>query len=158
MTPMSALYHHLLLPVDGSRVSHAAALEGIALARALDARVTAIHVVPEPLAPGLDAWAHDETDFAGKLASLLESKGQAYLDRVREAAQAAGVSCECCIARGAVHAQILSRAAASDCDLIVMGSHGEPDGAERILGSDAVKVATAGSVPVLIHHGEPQRG
>ncbi|MGZ5227785.1 MAG: universal stress protein, partial [Burkholderiales bacterium] len=41
------MFKHILLPTDGSKLSDRAVQRGIELAEALDARVTAVHVVPE---------------------------------------------------------------------------------------------------------------
>jgi nucleotide-binding universal stress UspA family protein len=148
------VYQHILLPVDGSPASQSAARAGIALARRIGAHVTALHVLPEPARVGLDAWAHADQRFGANIADSLEARGERYTGEVREAARQSGVACECRVLRGASpHAAILAEARKSQCDLIVMGSHGTSGaGASRVDG-EAVKVVTLGEVPVLVHHG-----
>ncbi len=147
------MYKHILLPTDGSRLSEQAAAAGVALARSLGARVTVLHVLPRRAESALEAWAHQGRGYAAKLDEALHKRAEEYLDSVRELAMRAGVACECAIARGeTVHAGILAEAAARGCDLILMASHGRSGETATVLGSETVKVATLGRVPVLVHH------
>ena len=147
------MYRHILVPTDGSRVSEEAAGAAIALARALGARLTALHVVAPPAEPRLEGWAHGGPDYGAKLVDALERRGALYLDEVREAAMRAGVACDCVIAHGVSPAVQITRAArAYHCDLVVMASHG-PRGAGGPAGSETLKVVAMGVVPVLTHNG-----
>jgi nucleotide-binding universal stress UspA family protein len=153
---MTGPYTHILLPTDGSTVAEQAVAAGIGLARALGARVTAVHVIPDQAAPSLDNWAHEDPTFPRKLDRILEKRGAMFLETVREAALRAGVQCECRLERGASpHEGIIAAARDSDCDLIVMASHGEKGGDGTVLGSETVKAATLGPVPVLVHRQPP---
>lgn len=147
------MYRHILLPVDGSRLSEEAAASGIALARALGARVTALHVVAQPTDMALEAWAHSRPDFAAQLSGQLAGRGGLFVENVCDIARRAGVPCEPQLVHGGfVHAEILATARDRGCDLIVMASHSRSDAADVVLGSETVKVMTLGSVPVLVHH------
>jgi nucleotide-binding universal stress UspA family protein len=146
------MYKHILVPTDGSKVSEGAADAAIALARAVGARLTALHVVAPPAQPQLECWVHGDPDYGAKLIGALERRGLLYLDAVREAAMRAGVACECVIAHGVSPAgQIMREARLRECDLIMMSSHG-PRGAGGIAGSETLKVVAMGSIPVLAHH------
>ena len=57
------MYKHILIPTDGSRLSEEAAATAIRMAKSLGARVTVLHVVPEPSTSGIDAWTHDDEQF-----------------------------------------------------------------------------------------------
>lgn len=148
------MYRHILLPVDGSRVSEEAAREGIALARRLGARVTALHVVAEPAAGlGLEDWAHCQPDFARKLSGQLAERGSQFVETVCDLARCAGVPCDAKLVNGrSAHTEILAEAREGGCDLIVMASHSRADAPESLLGSETLKVMTLGRVPVLVHH------
>lgn len=147
------MYRHILLPTDGSRLAENAAATGIALARALGARVTAVHVLPYPPSSSLEAWAHSDKTYGSKIDGALERRAYQYLETVREAAMRAGVSCDCSLVHGdSVHREILEVAEHRHCDLIVMASHGEKGDAITPLGSETVKAAMLGKVPVLVHH------
>lgn len=151
------MYMHILLPVDGSEASLRAARHGIALARALHAKVTVI-IVTTP-------WA---TQFARELAVVvpevivpeteyeLKAKAAAgnILRSVADQAQYASVEC------GTVHCHhrnpyqaIIEVATKHRCDLIVMGSHGRRGITGLLLGSETVKVLTHSTVPVLVYRG-----
>jgi nucleotide-binding universal stress UspA family protein len=146
------MYRHILLPTDGSRVSEAAAETGIALARKLGARVTALHVVTPVEEPSLEGWAHGDGRFPEKLERALERRGSMYVEAVREAAMRAGVPCECAIATGASPSGTIVREARDrGCDLVVMASHGR-HGAGGLAASETLKVVALGGIPVLAHH------
>ncbi|HUI98981.1 MAG TPA: universal stress protein [Usitatibacter sp.] len=146
------MYKHILVPTDGSRLSEEAAAAAIQMAKALGARISALHVVPEPAGSGLDAWTHDDEKFEEHLEKVLEARGNEYLSTVREMARSAGVRCECALVRGeSPSAEILVAARDRGCDLIVMASHGRSGSDAVILASETVKVMTLGELPVLVH-------
>ena len=149
------MYKHLLIPTDGSRLSEEAAQAGVFIARALGARVTMLHVVPEAAASMLDAWTHDDRQFEAHLEKVLEARGRQYLEPVGDMARRAGVPCECALVHGgSPHEEIVSEARRLACDLIVMASHGRKGADGVLLASVTVAVATLGRIPVLIHQRE----
>lgn len=147
------MYKHILIPIDGSRVSEVAAAAGIRLGKALGARVTAVHVVPPGDGNALEAWAHHDVNYRKHFERSLEHRAVIFLEGIRETALKAGVVCECHLLRGeAPYREIIRAAEEHDCDLIVMGSHrlaAEPD---VLLDGETMKVLTKGPVPVLVHH------
>ena len=73
-----------------------------------------------------------------------------YLDAVAERLRAKGLRVELDVAHGEPAEQLLRRSEAGGADLIVMSSHGR-SGLQRMwLGSVAMKVVEASSVPVLV--------
>ena len=144
------MYKHILLPTDGSEFSERAALYGVKLAQSLDARVTAI-TVPAPwqaIAIGEVAIAIPEGDYEMRT----ETNAWNFLNKITDAAKAAGVS------RNAVHFRhaspyeaIIEAATSHGCDLIVMGSHGRRGIAGLLLGSETVRVLTHSKLPVLVY-------
>jgi nucleotide-binding universal stress UspA family protein len=75
-----------------------------------------------------------------------------YLDVVKSAAAASGVSCD------VVHVEhehpyqaIINTAKNSRCDLVVMASHGRRGVSAIVLGSETVKVLTHSAIPVLVY-------
>jgi nucleotide-binding universal stress UspA family protein len=143
------MYKHILLPTDGSELSKAAMQHGIALAKAIGAKVTAL-VVSTPL----NSLVVDPSIVSGALdqyKKLVAEQTAKYLDNISHNARAAGVDCATlCIEHDKPYQAIVDTAKNSDCDLVVMASHGLR-GVSAILGSETLKVLTHTSVPILIY-------
>src|SRR5215471_232829 len=125
------MYRHILVPTDGSELAWRGVAHGLALAKSVGARVSAITVV-EPL-------------FAvtGDFASVL--------DRVAKAAREAGVSCETIqVENVPPHQAIIATAEDKGCNLIVMSSHGLSGLSMLLIGSVTNKVLTHAKTPVLV--------
>ena len=143
------MYKHILLPTDGSELSKAAIRHGLDLARTLGAKVTALVVTAPPPSLVLDL-----DSMAGAVAQykmLVTSQTAKYLETVRQQAEEAGVECVTLrIDHDKPYEAIVDTARNSDCDLVVMASHGLR-GVQAILGSETLKVLTNSSVPILIY-------
>jgi nucleotide-binding universal stress UspA family protein len=145
------VYRHILIPTDGSRESERAAAMGVRLGKALGARVSALHIVSEAPANGLEAWAHSDTSYGENLGKAFEHRATLVLEAIRDIALRAGVSCDCHMVRGgAPHEEILKAAQEHDCDLIVMASHRLGADTEVMLDGETIKVLARGPVPVLV--------
>ena len=143
------MYKHILLPTDGSDLSKAAMKHGIALAKAIGAKVTAL-VVSTPLNslvvdPDIVSSALDQYK------ALVASQTAKYLDNIKNGAVEAGVDCSAlCIEHDKPYEAIVDTAKNNRCDLVVMASHGLR-GVSAILGSETLKVLTHTSVPILVY-------
>lgn len=138
------MYSHILLPTDGSELSHKAVLHGIQLARATGARVTGLCVVLHSMTPrGLgDTMVGD---------AQLNANAERFLAFVTDEAKKAGVPCDCFFVSGDSVAEEIVRAADSTgCDLICMASHGRLGLRSLLMGSETTKVLHYSKVPVLI--------
>lgn len=143
------MYKHLLIATDGSELASKAVEQGIALAKALNAKITAVFVteswatkVPGEMAIGfpIDAYEKSCADNASQV-----------LTKVVAAATAAGVACVQKHVRDQFPADgIIEQSKASGCDLIVMASHGRRGLSRLLLGSQANQVVTHSAIPVLI--------
>ena len=142
-------YKHILLPTDGSELSKAAMQHGIALAKAIGAKVTAL-VVSTPL----NSLVVDPSIVSGALdqyKKLVAEQTAKYLDNISHNARAAGVDCATlCIEHDKPYEAIVDTAKSHRCDLVVMASHGLR-GVSAILGSETLKVLTHTSVPILVY-------
>jgi nucleotide-binding universal stress UspA family protein len=144
------MYKHILLPTDGSELSQNAVREGIALAQALKARVTGVTVTAPFHIFAIDPLMVTDTPatYEAHMAALAER----YLQSVSDTAKAAGVECETVRVVHASPAEaIIETAAAKNCDLISMASHGRRGLSAILLGSETMKVLTHSSIPVLVH-------
>ena len=99
------MYQHILIPTDGSELAEHGVVHGLALAKSVGAKVSAINVVKPLFA------------VTGDFASVL--------DHVANAAKEAGVPCETIqLENVRPHQAIIATAEDKGCDLIVMSSHG----------------------------------
>lgn len=143
------MHRHILIPTDGSDLSLNAIDYGMALAKSVNAKVTVLTVsmpfhtfVVEP-----DTITDTPEDYGKRMAALAAR----YLKAAKEAAAAAGVSCETIhIEHEQPYLAIIETAAQKSCDLIVMASHGRRGIAAIVLGSETVKVLTHSTIPVLV--------
>lgn len=143
------LYKHILLPTDGSELSKAAMRHGIALAKAIGAKVSAL-VVSTPLASlVVDPAAASAALEQYKV--LVATQTAKYLDSIRNEAAEAGVACSALrVEHDKPYEAIVDTAKNNGCDLVVMASHGLR-GVSAILGSETLKVLTHSAVPILVY-------
>ena len=143
------MYTHILIPTDGSDLSWKAVREGIALAKALNARVTALTVSPPFRAFAVDALM--VTDTPEQYRKDCEAMAERYLGVATEAAKLAGVSCEAAhVVSDHPYQAIIETAKSKGCDLIFMASHGRKGVSALLLGSETTKVLTHSKIPVLV--------
>jgi nucleotide-binding universal stress UspA family protein len=143
------MYKHILVATDGSDFAAKAITTGFELAKHLGAKVTAV-TVTEPWRgrlTGEAAFGFPTGDFE----KFADEQAQQVLDKVRKAAAAAGVDCDCIHVREHHAAEgVLDAAQRTGCDLIVMASHGRRGLGRLLLGSETVRVLTQTHIPVLV--------
>jgi nucleotide-binding universal stress UspA family protein len=148
------VYRHILIPTDGSEVAHKAVTEGLAFAKVLGAKITALTV--EASFNVYDVPSSGDLQMSGAFDEHFEqAKAHAtkILSGVADAAMAAGVTCETVqIEHTHPYKAIIETAKERSCDLIVMASHGRSGIAAVVLGSVTNKVLTHTNVPVLVYH------
>ncbi|MCC6532808.1 MAG: universal stress protein [Burkholderiales bacterium] len=146
------MYKHILIPTDGSDLSRAAALNGVKLARALGARVTAFFAAPAatPLVyQGILPVGYTTPE---RHAEMIEKTAAKYLGVIEKACEKAGVPFRGVHATNEFPADAIMAAAAKyKCDLIFMASHGRRGIAGVLLGSETQKVLTHSKIPVLVY-------
>ena len=145
------MYKNILLPTDGSPLSLKGVKSGIALAKALKARVTAFYADPGigPEFAAIDAPLPDQVLEAEIV--RLRKLGERYLSAVRKLADAAGVPYRCVALSDRVpYEGIIATAKKERCDLICMASHGRTGLKGVLLGSVAQQVLSHSKTPVLI--------
>ncbi|WP_407146107.1 universal stress protein [Bradyrhizobium sp. ORS 86] len=150
------MYTNILLSTDGSDIAKKGVQHGIALAKALNAKVTVI-TVTEPLpvdyGTGLaSGWipTQEEVDRFDAASKKLAGK---ILDEARSTAEQIGLTAELLHVPNAHPATaIIETAKSRGCDLIVMASHGRRGLRKLFLGSQTSEVLVDGSVPVLVVH------
>jgi nucleotide-binding universal stress UspA family protein len=147
------MYANILLSTDGSDVARKGVKDGMALAKALNAKVTVITVtepIPANLAGGFSGYTPRQELIDNFDAAAKERAGEILAD-VRAMAEQIGISVELLHVPNAHPATaIIETAKSKGCDLIVMASHGRRDLRKLLLGSQTSEVLADGSVPVLV--------
>ena len=142
------MYKHILIATDGSELAVKAVTTGLALAKTLGAKVTAVNAT-EPWT----AMVTGEAALAFPIEEYEKSSAEnaaKILAEVSAAAKTQGVACETLHVNDFPAEAIVGTAKAKGCDLIVMSSHGRRGLARVLLGSQATRVLTLSAVPVLI--------
>jgi nucleotide-binding universal stress UspA family protein len=151
-TEETSMFKNILIATDGSELANKAVKHGLALAKALGAKVKAVAVT--------ESW--DALEIAKQVEQRIEKPVERYeknaaawaekaLSAARRMASEQGVSFETVHIKDRHPADgILEAAKTGGCDLVVMASHGRRGVAKLLLGSQAVKVLTHSTVPVLI--------
>jgi nucleotide-binding universal stress UspA family protein len=146
------MYANILLSTDGSDLARKGVKHGIALAKALNAKVTVI-TVTEPLLVDYGSgqgWIPSPEVVDSFDAACKERAGK-VLDEARAMAEQIGISAELLHVPNAHPATaIIETAKSRGCDLIVMASHGRRGLKKLWLGSQTSEVLADGSVPVLV--------
>ena len=142
-------YKHLLVPVDESPMSYAAAEQALSLAKDLNCRVTIMSVIAVDPFVGVDFYkvAPAITDYFMQA----EQNAQNRLAEIQQSFSREGISVDTKIIRGVAASEgIVQIANEIGADLIIMGSHGRTGVKKMMLGSVAQNVLTQSPVPVLI--------
>jgi nucleotide-binding universal stress UspA family protein len=146
------MYRNVLIATDGSELAQKAVNHGVAMAKAINAKVTVV-TVSEPFYP-LAYAPRMVTETREQYEQNVAACAANYLAGAKEAASAAGVACD------TVHVEsphpyqgIVDTATKNGCDLIVMASHGRRGISAVVLGSETVKVLTHSPIPVLVVRG-----
>jgi nucleotide-binding universal stress UspA family protein len=145
------MFKNILLPTDGSDYSLTASRYAIELARLYGATIHGLSVVNIKLTQG--QFIADLSNIvrldASQLEEVLQDKGLARLDKLKEACEDAGVACKTSNSMGIVGDSICRKARIAD--LIVMGKYGESGKwAGPLLGSVAETVVRQADKPVLL--------
>ena len=143
------MYKNILIPTDSSKLAENAVHHGIALSKAIGAKVTALTVsAPFHVLATSPQMIEDTREEYKK---RMEGFAATILGAVGNAARAAGVTCD------TIHVEhehpyqgIIDTARSKSCDLIVMASHGRRGLSGLLLGSETTKVLTHSKVPVLV--------
>lgn len=139
-------YQHMLVPLDGSKLSHAALEGALPIARTTGARITLASVIDGVLCHSFESIAHTEG------ISVVEAV-ERYLGGVQESLRTDGydASTRVMVAGGFTAAErIIEIAGEVGADLIAMSTHGRSGLEKALFGSVASAVLRNSPVPVLV--------
>jgi nucleotide-binding universal stress UspA family protein len=153
------MYHHILIPTDGSPLSDEAVRHGVELAADTGAKILFL-TVTEPFhtfSLGID----QVEDTRGSYGAHMLERAARILQGAGAVATASGVPYETTHSEDdQPYRAIIRTAEESGCDLIAMASHGRRGVSALVLGSETVKVLTHSTIPVLVYRtagGTPHR-
>jgi len=143
------MYHHILVPIDGSPTAERGLREAIRLAAEQKGKLRLLHVVDDfPMLMEMSSISSFEAGL-----QKMRSYGESVLAAGKAAAARSEVEADtilCEAARGRIADVVIEDAKNSACDLIVMGTHGRRGFSRLALGSDADLVVRGSPVPVLL--------
>jgi len=147
------MYHHVLIPSDGSRVAEKGVKAAIEFARSVGAKVTAFTAMPEyrfPLPSEIRTFRRPASPREH------EERAKRAADRIladiAQQAATAGVECAADYALSdCPHEAIIAAAKKHRCDLIFMASHGRSGLSALMHGSETVGVLTHSVIPTLVY-------
>jgi len=137
------MFKHLLVPLDGSRLSESAIPAAAQMAARMDAELTLVHVI-EKHAP---AEVHSDRHLVSA------KEATAYLAEVARRPALAGLRVQTHVHTAEVSdvaASITEHAAELAPDLVVMSTHGKGSARRLIFGAIAQQVLSRGDTPVLL--------
>ncbi len=143
------MFKHILIATDGSELAHQAAAQGLKLGKVINAQVTAV-MVTKPWATILAAGTSESFPYE-EYEEAAANDAKRSLATLSEMAKKADMTCATIHVKDQYPAEgIVIACKDLGCDLIVMGSHGRRGLAKLFLGSEATRVLTLSTVPVLI--------
>lgn len=143
------MFGRILIATDGSELSDRAVDQGLALAKAVSAKVTILRVTSQPAPVVYEGImvALPVDEITQEIAKSVEK----YFVTLRGKATALGVEAETVQVENDFPWQvIIDTARDKGAGLIVMASHGRRGLSAVLLGSETQKVLTHSTIPVLV--------
>src|SRR4051812_39912739 len=137
------MIQRILIPIDFSETSAAAAEYGCDLAQRIGARVTLLNVFSSGIVATPDAVFAPTAD---ELAAMTHAS-RAHVQSLAGKLERAGLEIDCLALEGFVAEEIVDVAGREKSDLIVMGTHGRRGLSHLLLGSVAEHVLRSAPCP-----------
>ena len=147
MADTRSLFHHILVPTDGSEASIKAGKLAVRLAYCHEARLTFVYVVDDAVAGGLADATRQEVHH---VQDELEQGGQRYLNYLTRLAAGVKLASNQVIRKGEPYEEISALAREQSVDLIVIGQVGRRGLRRILIGSVTERVIEHAPCPVMI--------
>ncbi len=147
---MPPLINTILVPVDFSSFSEAAAKTAVSFARHLQANVLLLHVVRIVDYGSSSLFVDSEEDSHQDLA---EQVANTTLKHFIQPLDFEGINVTTKICSGQIHSKIKEASEEIGADIIIMGAHGK-SGFDNLMGSTTRRMIRFSKVPVLTVHQE----
>lgn len=147
------MFKNILVPTDGSALSQNAARSAVALAKALGARITALHVAPAYHAAVQEERISPDFILPDDYETKVRKDADRHLGTVFGFATEMGVACGGHYALSDFPADaIVAAVQRYGCDCIVMGTHARRGLSRLLHGSETQKVLVSTKVAVVVTH------
>ncbi len=144
------MFHHILVPLDGSGFAEASLAYALALAKQFNGKITLLRIVPHPQVV-LSEYTYESADLFLELRAGALVEAEAYLKAQQNALRQQGYDVYYRVVEGENVAEwILGVADGGDVDAIVMSTHGRSGIQRWVFGSVAEKVMRHARIPVLL--------
>jgi nucleotide-binding universal stress UspA family protein len=147
MAELSALFHHILSPTDGSEPSMMAGQFAVQLAALHKARLTFVYVIDPTV---VEELARVSGRKASQVQSELETSGRHYLDHLFRVAAEANLVATQITRYGLPYDEIARLAREQGADLIVMARVGKHGVRHILIGSVTERVVEYAPCSVLL--------
>ena len=145
------MFNHIVVPLDGSKLSETALGYVTPLASRMNAKVVLLHSISAPYGEIFDD-APDSIEAATAMRRRATASGDSYLAGVAERVSAEGVECDTHLGHGAPAAVILNYIERHNPDLIAMSTHGRSGLRRMVVGSVTTAILPRAETPVLVVH------
>lgn len=141
----------IVVPTDFSESAYVAIDHAVDVAKRFGAELHLVHVLETGAYQGIFAPSK-KTEY-----NELEEAQLKLQEDAQNLEAKSGISVSQEVVRGRIYEEIVAAADDSDADLIIMGTHGTSGWEEFFVGSNAFKVVTQSSCPVLSIQGKATR-
>jgi nucleotide-binding universal stress UspA family protein len=148
----STMYHHILIPLDGSKLAEQALTHLREIVHPEDdTRITLLQAVPLLHAATVE-FGSPYSDMVSPLQEInqTQAQAQAYLDNIAADLRAQGYHVQTEVVSSTAREAITDYVAHHRVDLIAMATHGRSGVSRWLLGSVTDKVVQSTRVPVLV--------
>ncbi|MEE4195003.1 MAG: universal stress protein [Anaerolineae bacterium] len=147
MNEIGQIFHHILVPTDGSQPSNDAGETAVQLALIHHARLTFVYVVDDSVVDKLTISMHKSRD---NVIRDLNHSGQQYLDHLVRMTRNTDLKTNTVICQGNPWNEIDRLARKEGVDLIVIGQVGRSLARHTVIGPVAERVIQIAACPVLV--------
>jgi nucleotide-binding universal stress UspA family protein len=145
------MFKKILVPTDGSKLSHKAVAEALELAQLAGSKLVALHVYPRFSGSPYGTFGPSEDILAEAHTQQNQAAAAKLFAGISKLANGVGVAVDMALIEDDdVYKTIIAVAKKKKCDLICMASHGRRGLAGVVLGSETHKVLTHSTIPVLV--------
>lgn len=146
----NSLFHHMLVPTDGSPDAVRAAQLAFRLAKVCGAQVTILYVVDSAVVTEMTRFSSHQPQ---EVKSELQHTGRQYLHHLQNLARQSGLDVQPEIREGEPYEEIVALANDIGAHLIVMGHVGQRGPRRILIGSVTERVLEFAHCPVLVAKG-----